>query len=251
MRPSRLRGAGLALPVVHNRVFDPMRHLNPMHRQRLLIVISVLVLHALGLWGLQSGLLQRAAAAVEELVVPVSMVTEPPVVPQAPPKPLPPALPAKAAPELPSRPVAPATPAPAPQPAAMPQAIADATPAANAPTGLQQAPAATTLAPAAPALAAVAKVELPSSSADYLHNPKPAYPKLSERRGEQGTVLLNVLVAVDGRPREVSVKASSGYERLDQAAREAVLGWTFVPGKRNGAAMEMSVDVPIRFKPSE
>lgn len=232
-----------------------MRHMTPMHRQRLLIVISVLVLHALGLWGLQSGLLQRAAAMVEEIVVPVSVITEPPVVPPSAPKPLPPSLPSKAA--SPTPPVvhvptpAPVAPTPTPAPAAAPQAIADTTPAANAPTGLQQAPAATALAPPAPAVAVVAKVELPSSSADYLHNPKPAYPKLSERRGEQGTVLLNVLVAVDGRPREVSVKASSGYERLDQAAREAVLGWTFVPGKRNGAAVEMSVDVPIRFKPSE
>jgi protein TonB len=94
-------------------------------------------------------------------------------------------------------------------------------------------------------------VELPSSNADYLHNPKPLYPKLSERRGEQGVVVLSVLVGADGRAREVSVKTSSGYERLDMAAREAVLAWTFVPGKRNGAAVEMSVDVPIRFKPSE
>jgi protein TonB len=97
----------------------------------------------------------------------------------------------------------------------------------------------------------VAKLELPSSSADYLHNPKPLYPKLSERRGEQGSVILHVLVGVDGRVRELAVKSSSGFERLDQAARETVLEWTFVPGKRNGAAVEMAVDVPIRFKPSE
>lgn len=216
------------------------------------IVVSVVLLHGLALWGLQAGLLQRAATLVQEIVVPVSVITEPPVVPQTPPKALAPMLPAKtpapaAAPRVPAAPSA----APlAPPQIAVPQAVAEAAPSATAPTGSQQAPAAPAAAPA-PASAAVQKVELPTSSADYLHNPKPLYPKLSERRGEQGTVLLSVLVGADGRAKEVSVKSSSGYERLDQAAREAVLGWTFVPGKRNGAAVEMSVDVPIRFKPSE
>ncbi len=95
------------------------------------------------------------------------------------------------------------------------------------------------------------RVELPSSSANYLNNPKPLYPRRSERLGEQGLVLLSVVVTPDGRVREASIKTSSGFERLDQSARDAVLGWTFVPGKRNGAAVEMSVDVPIRFKPPE
>jgi protein TonB len=137
----------------------------------------------------------------------------------------------------------------APQAVALPQAIADPAPSAHAATGQMQVP--TAVAAPTAATVAPAKVELPSSSADYLHNPKPLYPKLSERRGEQGVVLLSVLVGPDGRAREVSVKTSSGYERLDVAAREAVLGWTFVPGKRTGVAVEMAVDVPIRFKPSE
>jgi protein TonB len=223
------------------------------HRHRIpFIVASVVLLHGLGLWGLQSGLLQRVSAVVQELVVPVWVLTEPPVAPPSPPKPVPPVLPSKTPPAAPAPPVAPAPtarPLAATQAVAMPQAIADPTPSANAATGQAQAPTAVVAPAAAPT--APAKVELPSSSADYLHNPKPPYPKLSERRGEQGVVLLSVLVGADGHAREVSVKTSSGYERLDAAAREAVLAWTFVPGKRNGAAVEMSVDVPIRFKPSE
>jgi protein TonB len=223
-----------------------MPNISPFHRQRFFIVACVLLLHALALWALQTGLLQRVLVLAEEIVVPVEFITPeaPPLVKPPPPlpKPFPSIKPPVAAP-IPS-------PAPPVAPAPLPLAIADATPSANAPAGVTHAPVAP--APAAPSPPAPAvKVELPSSNADYLHNPKPLYPKLSERRNEQGTVILQVLVGVDGRAREVSVKSSSGYDRLDQAAREAVLGWTFVPGKRNGGVVEMAVDVPIRFKPSE
>ena len=89
---------------------------------------------------------------------------------------------------------------------------------------------------------------MPSSDADYLHNPKPKYPGLSISRNEQGTVRLSVLVGADGKTKEVKIKVSSGFERLDRAAREAVLGWTFVPGKRAGVPEEMWYDLPMPFK---
>jgi protein TonB len=57
-----------------------------------------------------------------------------------------------------------------------------------------------------------------------------------------------VLVGADGRPKDVKIKTSSGFERLDRAAREAVLGWTFVPGKRAGVPEEMWYDLPMPFK---
>jgi protein TonB len=207
---------------------------------------------------LQTGLLQRVLVLADAVVVPVSVLTE---LPQPPKVQATPVTPAPAKPAQPSKPATPATPTAqtvAP-PAAVPVATAPAEPAplANAPSAAMQATAAAAIvaspaaAPTAPVTATAAKLELPSSSADYLHNPKPVYPKLSERRGEQGSVILHVLVGADGRVRELTVKSSSGFERLDQAAREAVLEWTFVPGKRNGAAVEMAVDVPIRFKPSE
>lgn len=56
--------------------------------------------------------------------------------------------------------------------------------------------------PAAPSPVAAApapgKVELPSSDADYLQNPKPAYPRISQRLGERGKVVVRVLIGVDG-----------------------------------------------------
>lgn len=257
--------------MVENGTLPSMHMLHPIHRQRLSLVFGVLLLHALVLWALQAGLLKNAASRAETQVVPLSLITPPPLAPPAPkppadpPPPVPspskavaaaaarpvaPALTAKPSPS-PSPTPTPATPtpaqgtAPSPLPVAAPQTLSPATSSAPSASGPPQPPSGTAP-PAAPP-----SVELPSISAAYLHNPKPLYPKASERRGEYGVVLLGVLVAMDGRVREVAVKTSSGYERLDQAAREAVLGWTFVPGKRNGLAVEMAVDVPIRFRPGE
>ncbi|WP_019373781.1 energy transducer TonB, partial [Melaminivora alkalimesophila] len=58
----------------------------------------------------------------------------------------------------------------------------------------------------------------PSSSASHLNNPAPQYPAVSRRLGEQGVVLLNVLIGTDGRPQKVEIKQSSGFDRLDRQA---------------------------------
>jgi periplasmic protein TonB len=90
-------------------------------------------------------------------------------------------------------------------------------------------------------------VELPVSDADYLHNPAPKWPRLSERLGEHGRVMLRVLIGTDGRPKSAQVKESSGYRRLDDASVEAAMSWRYVPGKRGGVPQDMWVNVPIRW----
>jgi periplasmic protein TonB len=96
-----------------------------------------------------------------------------------------------------------------------------------------------------------AKIELPSSDADYLHNPKPPYPPISNRLHEEGKVLLSVLVGTDGKVEKVDLKKSSGFDRLDRAALATVPGWRFVPGRRAGVPEAMWVIVPIPFYLSE
>lgn len=76
---------------------------------------------------------------------------------------------------------------------------------------------------------------------------EPRYPIESRRRGEQGTVLLRVLVGRDGLPINVEVARSSGYRPLDRAAREAVLRWRFRPVQINGVTVEARGLVPIKF----
>lgn len=87
----------------------------------------------------------------------------------------------------------------------------------------------------------------PRFDADYLDNPRPAYPAMSRRLGEEGKVLLRVLVGSEGRAREVQLKEGSGFARLDQAAREAVARWRFVPARKGSEAVEGWVLVPITF----
>lgn len=217
----------------------------PLNRH-VLVALVVVVLHVAVVWTLQSGLLMRIA----EIVVPVEILAqmvEPPVAPTTPkiepvsPTPKPAQAPVKALAKAPT--------APAPQPLA----IADPTPAPNAPLGViapPQPPAPTEAVgtgPIAtgPTLSSV--VQLPSSNADYLQNPPPPYPPISRRLNEQGRSTIRVLIGADGLPQRAEIAKSSGFERLDQAAMATVMRWRYVPGKRGGVPESMWFNVPINW----
>ncbi len=91
-------------------------------------------------------------------------------------------------------------------------------------------------------------IELPSSDADYLHNPPPIYPRMSKRLGEQGTVVLRVLIGVNGQAEKIEIFKSSGFDRLDQAATETAAKWRYKPGQRMGQTEAMWFNLPIRFE---
>lgn len=232
--------------------------------RRVAVVAVVLALHALGLWAMQSGLMRQ----VTEQVTPVQVIAElvstrdaQPEPATAPPLPAPPAAAPprpSAAPRVPAAeplrpPAAPAptasvTAAAAPSPASpLGAAVSEgARPALQEPV-LASSAATTTPTPSPAAAPPAPRVELPSSSADYLNNPKPLYPALSKRIGEQGRVVVRVLIDTNGSARQAEVVASSGYERLDQAAVQTALRWRYVPGKRNGVPEAMRYDVPLNF----
>ncbi|MEN9539409.1 MAG: hypothetical protein RLZZ126_1644 [Pseudomonadota bacterium] len=214
-----------------------------------LVVAAVLLLHVAALWALQTGLLRRAT----EVVLPVALLSEwisppAPKVAEPPPTPTPSrqqTLKRQGQPPVPPAPVAAPDPMPAPPNAVTGPATPQPSPA---PVAAAVAAAALPTAAAAPALPTPARIELPSSDADYLQNPKPVYPRLSKTLGEQGQVLLRVLVGIDGRPQQIHLRQSSGHERLDQAATQAVAQWRFVPGKRNGVPEAMWYVVPVSFE---
>jgi len=81
----------------------------------------------------------------------------------------------------------------------------------------------------------------------YRQNPPPDYPPLARRRGQEGTLQLDVLVNSRGGVNEVRLAESSGHDLLDRAAMAAVQAWLFQPGKRGDEAIDMWVRVPIRF----
>lgn len=89
-------------------------------------------------------------------------------------------------------------------------------------------------------------VSIPASYAGS--NRRPIQPAVSRRYGEQGTVLLNVLVRADGTAGRVEVKTSSGFPMLDQAALGAVESWRFNPATTDGKPVQKWYIVPIVFK---
>lgn len=226
-------------------------------KHRIIVIAgSVLAFHALAIWALQSGLLMRAV----EMVVPVEVLAQ--II--EPPKPAPPP-PAPVVPKEPPPPhvkqaVVKPTP-PVPQTQAPPQilAVETPTPAPNAPATVQVAPAAPVLPPSVPvaavaspapvpvpAPAPVVKVQ-PSTDADDLYNPNQRYPRMSFSMGEQGTVMVRILIGAKGLPLKAELQKTSGFERLDQAALEYVMQSRYKPGTLNGVPNDMWMGRPVTY----
>jgi len=91
-------------------------------------------------------------------------------------------------------------------------------------------------------------ITAPIFAADYLDNPAPLYPALARRAGEQGRVVLRVLVSPSGKADEVEIRTSSGHRRLDESARDTVRRWRFIPAKRGDEPVQAWVLIPISFR---
>jgi protein TonB len=187
----------------------------------------VLALHALVFWLLLRAnvitLPEQLAVLTVSLVKPAEETKpQPEVVPPRPqpvkPRPAPPRPPVQlAAPEA----------SPAPSPVVVPAAPAPVPPVAAPPAPVQ--------------------ATQPRFDADYLDNPKPPYPPLSRRMGEQGRVVLRVHVTPGGAAGEVLLATSSGSPRLDESALQTVRRWKFVPARRGTEPVAAWVLVPIAF----
>ena len=91
----------------------------------------------------------------------------------------------------------------------------------------------------------------PRFAGQGLSNPPPRYPHLARQRGQEGQVVIRVRVSADGNARSVTVRQSSGYPLLDDAAAKAIRRWRFVPASFAGVAMAGTVDVPVTFRLTE
>jgi protein TonB len=159
----------------------------------------VVLLHALLLWAISTGLARDVVQMTENTVEAVLMSEAPPPAPTPPPKtPLP------------------KTPAP-PPPA----------PTSTAPA-ITQTPTPPAAAPQAPAIRMGAVIQAGA------HCAKPDYPSASRRMEEEGTVTLKFLIGADGKVLQADVEKSSGFTRLDEAARNALSKCQFRPGTVDG-----------------
>jgi protein TonB len=82
---------------------------------------------------------------------------------------------------------------------------------------------------------------------EYLEAPQPEYPAIAKRMGEQGKVILRVLISERGRPEQVEVQKSSGFARLDEAARRAAMQALFKPHTEDGKPVPVYALIPINF----
>jgi protein TonB len=90
-----------------------------------------------------------------------------------------------------------------------------------------------------------------------LTKPKPAgkglsraeYPAASIRAGEEGVVGLNLYILETGKVGEAKVATSSGFERLDEAARKhAERSWKFVPCMKGEVPTACWYQMNVRMK---
>ncbi|EJL29265.1 TonB family protein [Novosphingobium sp. AP12] len=119
----------------------------------------------------------------------------------------------------------------APPPPAPPTVTSEGTKTAAAPAA---APASTTL-------------EGGDLSSKVLFAKPPTYPTEARRAREQGTVKLLVLIGTDGKVSDIKVAGSSGSDRLDRAALQAVKRWRWQPTMSGGTAMVVRGYVTIPF----
>jgi TonB family protein len=76
----------------------------------------------------------------------------------------------------------------------------------------------------------------------------PHYPNRALKLGQEGKVLVEVLLDKDGKQIKQEVINSSGYVLLDKAALEAIKKWSFLPHKLQGENSKAFIQIPIEFK---
>jgi len=80
-----------------------------------------------------------------------------------------------------------------------------------------------------------------------IYAPDPEYSKEARKAKFQGTVVLWMIVAPDGRAHDVRVMRSAGMG-LDERAIEAVRTWRFDPARKDGQPVAVQISVEVSFR---
>lgn len=84
--------------------------------------------------------------------------------------------------------------------------------------------------------------------ATYAKPPQYSYPRLAQRLGQEGVVLLRVQVFADGKVGEIQLKKGSGHALLDSAAIESTGRAEFTPAEtKSGRLVDSWMDAPVRY----
>jgi protein TonB len=77
---------------------------------------------------------------------------------------------------------------------------------------------------------------------------QPVYPESAKAAGAQGTVVLHVIIGMDGTPLQLQVLNSQINPDLARAAVEAVSRWRYQPTRLNGEPVEIDSTIMVNFK---
>jgi protein TonB len=203
-------------------------------RKYLIGIALVLMFHVILIWAINFAMATSFVRAIKGPVRAVLLEEDkphPPLPPQLPPQALPPTR----------KDVPPPIP---PAPAYVPPVVAPVASTVPAPAAITTVtntpPPAAVVEPAPPPTAApVAKPEERTAAVvNAAHCEKPEYPSASRRTAEEGTVFLRFLVGPDGLVLQSEVEKSSGFKRLDEAARIGLSKCKFKPATADGKPVE-------------
>lgn len=183
-------------------------------RQHLTSMGLVVLLHVALLWALTSGLARQVVRLSQHTVEAVLMSESPPAA------------------------------APAPSPTPRRPTPLPPLPSTASPTAVTQTVAAAAVlpAPTAPSIRTGAAIQ-PSA-----HCAKPDYPSASRRLEEEGTVVLKFLIGVDGKVLQADIEKSSGFNRLDEAARQALSKCQFRAGTVDGKPEQSWATIAYKWR---
>ena len=85
------------------------------------------------------------------------------------------------------------------------------------------------------------------SAPTLISKTEPEYSEEARKAKYSGSVLLSIVVGVDGLPRDIKVVRPLGLG-LDEKAIEAVMKWRFRPGMKGGRAVPVQAQVEVSFR---
>jgi TonB family protein len=80
-----------------------------------------------------------------------------------------------------------------------------------------------------------------------IYGPEPGFSDKALQAKSQGTVVLRVVVGLDGRTHDIRIQKSLGLG-LDEQAIEAIGRWIFEPSRKDGVAVAVLIDIELNFR---
>jgi periplasmic protein TonB len=215
-------------------------------RQEWIVIAFVLALHGLFFVSLDRGLDLKTDPSENEVRVMANLVA--PATPPAPPVSTPPAP----QPKQEVKPKTQAKPEPkpkTPEPSNTPPADASQAKAAEAAKAAESQMPNAAVAPASSQGTSGTPIQTDIGKLVVVYQPDadPYYPSFSKRAGEQGEVVVRLIIDETGVVEEAVLLRSSGFARLDRAAEQIGRRYRFKPYTVNGNPARISTNLLIKF----